>query len=287
MKRVFISAAITGLILLVIAAAGFFLFMDTAPFSKTEFIRINAKFKAFRHTSLVSLDEGEVKTLYKWSCIGQCHGPDPIETSRHTSREWHDIVARMRDNGADVSFKEEEMIVAYLDKHFGSNVPTILSPEVNHYLKKYLWKSDFGESDLYVDLIYSPVEYYKVMGEILQMSRYDPEENYVFMVYLNTHQGKLEPYPLEELAVLRDTAGNEIKALDWQLLYKSGDMHHFEGVLRFPKGRSEKPGTMEVVLKDLPGQKERLFLWEMPVPAFKDIEAEPVKTGYNRAQEGS
>jgi hypothetical protein len=39
--------------------------------------------------------------------------------------------------------------------------------------------------------------------------------------------------------------------------------------LRFKKIKNDK-GFMELVLKDLPGQKERFFRWELPVPEFNE-----------------
>lgn len=266
MKRVLAAIIISGAALILLASLVFMLFVGTEPFSKAEFIEDMVRLKAFRYTGLVNLDEAGVKTLYQWSCVGRCHGAAPVETARHTSREWRETIDRMRiKNGADVNEKERDAIAGYLRKNYGSNVPTILSPEANRYLKKYLWKSDFGESDLYVDIIYSPKEFFELMGEYTEMKRYGAGSGLVFKVYLNTHQGKLERWDIKTLAAMR-FAGGELKPLDWTVLYESGDLHHMEGVLRFHKTLDPKDGFMEIILRDLPGQKERAFRWELPIP---------------------
>lgn len=269
MKKVIAAFLLTAGILLFLAFAAFMLIVRTAPLSRTEFLETFIRLKAFRH-GLAGLDENGRKTLYRWSCVGVCHGAEPIETSRHTSREWRAIVERMRaKNGASINTREEDEIVKYLEKNHGSNVPTILSPEANRFLKHYLWKSDFGESDLYVDIIYSPVEYFDLMGGVLQGREYEAGKYLVFMVYLNTHQGQLEPWALEKLVLLRDAKGSRQSPIDWRVIYESGDKHHLEGVLRFAKGMEAGDRFMELALYDLPGQKERVFRWDLPIPPFK------------------
>lgn len=270
---------LTAGFLVFLSAAAFMLLVDTAPLSKSEYLETWGRLAAFKYTGLIELEGDDIRTLYRWTCTGRCHGAEPIETSRHTSREWQSIIERMRvKNGASVNLREQELITAYLLKHFGSNVPTILSPEANTYLKRYLWKSDFGESDLYVDLIYSPVEYFNLMGEALAVKRYEADRNLVFMVYINTHQGKLQPFPLQDMAVLKAPSGETIKPLDWKVLYESGDMHHIEGVLRFRQSFELKDGAMDVTLIDLPGQKERVFRWDLPIPRFDQVKADPAYT---------
>lgn len=269
MKRIITAILLTAGILLFFAFAAFMLLVRTAPLSRTEFVATYIELKAFKY-GIAELDENGRKTLYKWSCVAVCHGAEAIENTRHTSREWRTIVERMRTkNGASINRREEDEIVRYLEKNLGSNVPTILSPEANRFLKRYLWKSDFGESDLYVDIIYSPVEYFDIMGGILQGREYEAGEYLVFMVYLNTHQGQLEPWELEKLVTLRGADGTVHSPVDWRVVYESGDKHHLEGVLRFEKGSDAGSGFMEIALKDLPGQKERVFRWDLPVPSLR------------------
>lgn len=277
MKTFFTALIVFAVFLSLLAVLFFLFFIDTNPYSKSEYLYLNAKFIAFRHTGLNILSEEDAKPLYESSCARKCHSRDVIERARHTAREWEDVIQRMRlVNKANVKENESSVILKYLQKNFISNVPTILSPEANKYLKKYLWKSDFGESDLYVDIIYTPIEYHSLLSGTGETIGYNVDKYAVFLVYLNTHQNKLLPFQMEKLTLLRDDSGKEYKPIKWQVIYESGDLHHREGVIIFPNVKpvpaSSKQGTdegfLEIVLKDLPGQKERLFRWELPIPAF-------------------
>lgn len=267
MKRLLAALAVTFVLVFTAAAAGFWLFVDTSPLTRGEYLASVLKLRAY-NWGFAELTEEEVRTLFRLRCSGRCHGTGPVETSRHTAREWQKIIDRMRVNGASVTEKEEVAIVGFLQKNYGSNVPTILSPEANRFLKRNLWKSDFGESDLYVDIIYAPAEYFDLMGGIIEGKRFDPDKNLVFMIYLNTHQDKLKPWPLKELTELRDARG-ELLPSSWEVTYESGDKHHVEGVLIF-KDTGTNGDYMDLVLKDLPGQKERLFHWDLPIPVFEE-----------------
>lgn len=270
--RTFFTALVFFIIFLSTLAILFFMFfIDTSPYSKSEYLYLNAKFIAFRYTGLNILSEEDVKPLYESSCARKCHSRDVIERARHTAREWEDVVQRMRlVNKANVKESESSVILKYLQKNFISNVPTILSPEANKYLKQYLWRSDFGESDLYVDIIYTPISYHALTSGTGESLGYNVDNYTIFLVYLNTHQNKLLPFQLDKLTVLRDSNGNEYKPIKWEIAYESGDLHHREGLLVFPKIKPNiqtDKGFFEIVLRDLPGQKERLFRWDVPIPA--------------------
>lgn len=273
MKRLLIALLVFVLLTVSAAVAAFFLLVNPAPLTRGEYLGALARITVFRHSSFVKLDEREIKTLFRWSCTGKCHGAEPIETTRHTSREWQSIIERMRfKNGAPITARQQKVLVEYLLKNYGSNVPTILSPEANRFLKRYLWKSDFGESDLYVDVIYTPEAYFDILGGALEKKRHGAGRYTVFMVYLNTHQDRLKHYPLDEMALLKTPSG-ELKPVDWKLIYVSGDDHHMEGVLKF-ETLGGGSGDMELVLSDLPGQKERRFYWTLPIPDIKSIRDE-------------
>ncbi|MBI3755569.1 MAG: hypothetical protein HY265_05360 [Deltaproteobacteria bacterium] len=270
---VFVFAAI----ILIIAITAFLLFIDTKPLSRFEYLNTMARLTAFKFTGLPGLDDAETKFLYNSSCTRKCHSRDVVERARHTSREWEDAVRRMRFvNGAKLTDNEAVQITKYLQKNYLSNVPTILSNEANRFLKQYLWRSDFGESDLYIDVIYTPVEYFNLMGGTSDAEKHNVQDYTVFLVYLNTHQDRLPQVLMERLAVLKDNDGRNYEPADWKVSYESGDYHHMEGVLRFKfipedfnRGKMKiNKGFMELILKDLPGQKERLFRWDMPVPEF-------------------
>ena len=252
------------------SASFFFLFLiDTSPLTKSEYLITRAKFIVLRYGGLNTLDERDTKLLYESSCTRKCHSRDVVERARHTAREWETVMQRVRFvNRADVTDHEVPVILKYLQKNFFSTVPTILSPEANRYLKQYLWKSDFGESDLYVDIIYTPADYHTLVGGGGEYLGYSAEKYTVFLVYLNTHQSKLLHFEMEKLTILRDNTGREYKPVEWKVTYESGDLHHREGVMVFPKVNTKGNSFFEIVLRDLPGQKERLFRWDLPIPVF-------------------
>src|SRR3989304_2779561 len=235
-RQLFIALLVFATLLLIMAITAFFLFIDTKPLNRFEYLNTMARITAFKFTGLPRLDDAETRFLYNNSCTRRCHSRDVVERAKHTPREWEDTVKRMRSvNNARLTDSEASAITKYLQKNYLSNVPTILSYEANRFLKQYLWRSDFGESDLYIDVIYTPVEYFNLMGGTSDAEKHKDSRTY-------------EP-------------------TDWKVSYESGDLHHMEGVLRFKKVKNEK-GFMELVLRDLPGQKERLFRWDLPVPEF-------------------
>jgi Spy/CpxP family protein refolding chaperone len=83
---------------------------------------------------------------------------------------------------------------------------------------------------------------------------------------LETHSVDLDPYQLEQLAVLRDAQGREVRAL--ALESPSGSGHHREGVLLFPgTDASGKPvlgpeaSPLTLILRQIGGVQERVFRW--------------------------
>lgn len=279
MRQILIALLIFAVVLLVTAITAFLLFIDTKPLSRFEYLNTIARITAFKFTGLPSLDDAETRFLYNNSCTRKCHSRDVVERARHTPREWEDAVKRMRFvNGARLTDNEAVQITKYLQKTYLSNVPTILSNEANRFLKQYLWRSDFGESDLYIDVIYTPIEYFNLTGGASYAEEQNARDYTVFLVYLNTHQERLPEAAMERLAVLKDKDGGIYEPADWKVSYTSGDYHHMEGVLRFKfvpedfnRGKVKNDnGFMELVLRDLPGQKERLFRWDLPVPEFKE-----------------
>ena len=268
MRQLFIALLVFATLLLIMAITAFFLFIDTKPLNRFEYLNTMARITAFKFTGLPRLDDAETRFLYNNSCTRRCHSRDVVERAKHTPREWEDTVKRMRSvNNARLTDSEASAITKYLQKNYLSNVPTILSYEANRFLKQYLWRSDFGESDLYIDVIYTPVEYFNLMGGTSDAEKHNVQDYTVFLVYLNTHQDRLPKAAIERLAILKDKDSRTYEPTDWKVSYESGDLHHMEGVLRFKKVKNGK-GFMELVLRDLPGQKERLFRWDLPVPEF-------------------
>ncbi|MBE9536413.1 MAG: hypothetical protein IMF07_04470 [Proteobacteria bacterium] len=266
MKTFFVSLAVFLGFLASLASMLFLILVDTSPMGKAEYLAQTAKLSLFRYAGVGKLDDREIELVYKGACTRKCHSRDVVERSAHSAREWEDIINRMGGiNGARITKNEISLITSYLAKRYGSNIPTVLSEQGGRYLKKHLWRSDFGESDLYVDLIYTPVEYFKVVGGSSKVEGYGAAGYILFKVYLNTHQNKLDVYPLDKLAVLKTSSGREISPLLWKVVYDSSDFHHREGLLVFDKAGRDA-ASITVVLNDLPGQKERFFQWKLPIP---------------------
>lgn len=265
--RVFlISVAIFLAIIVTLALAGYLILVDTRPMGKLEYLAKIGKLATFSYTGLGRLDDTEIKMIYEGTCTRKCHSRDVVERSAHNIREWEDIISRMRNvNNARITKSEAGVIATYLTKYYGSNIPTTLTAEGGRYLKKYLWRSDFGESDIYVDVIYTPIQYFNLSGGKSEEDGYKADKHTMFKIYINTHQNKLALFPLERLAVMKTSEGREYKPLLWKVIYESGDGHHREGVLVFKK-LDNQPASMSVSLLDLPGQKERIFLWDLPIP---------------------
>jgi hypothetical protein len=86
----------------------------------------------------------------------------------------------------------------------------------------------------------------------------------------DTHAVDLDQYPLEKLAALRNTPGQEMPALGCES--PSGSGHHREGVLIFPAtDASGKPvlrpeaNTLTLILRGIGGVPERVFHWQLPL----------------------
>lgn len=266
MKAFFIASGIFVVVLFTLALTAFFILVDTSPMGKMEYLLETGKLNLFRYIGIGSLDERGIKLVYEGVCTRKCHSRDVVERSAHTAREWEAVIRRMRDiNGAKVTKSEVRVILSYLAKRYGSNIPTVLTPEGGRYLKKYLWRSDFGESDLYVDIIYTPVEYFRFVGGNSEVEGYRADSYTLFKVYINTHQNKLLPFPLENIAFLKADNGNRYRPVLWKVTYESADNHHREGILIFEKFKGGVK-SMTMTLRDLPGQKERFFQWELPIP---------------------
>ena len=54
---------------------------------------------------------------------------------------------------ADLTEPEAKTITEYLQLNYLNNIPTILPEKTMRFLKRHLWRMDFGESDLYFDWV--------------------------------------------------------------------------------------------------------------------------------------
>jgi hypothetical protein len=93
-----------------------------------------------------------------------------------------------------------------------------------------------------------------VIATLLQ----DQAEATAIKLALDTHAGSLDGYKFEAIATLRDDTG---KAYPVEAVEKvSGGGHHREAILRFARVSSEAK-TVELIVKDVAGVKERIFRW--------------------------
>lgn len=84
-------------------------------------------------------------------------------------------------------------------------------------------------------------------------------DNLLFQVVLDTHSVGLDGYDLKSITVLRDDAGKSYLPTGAE---NKGSGHHREVTLSFPKVSPEAK-SLEIVIKDLAGVKERTFHWEI------------------------
>jgi hypothetical protein len=271
LKPLTISIGIFLILVGMLTVAGFLILVEPGNGSRTQYVTTAAKLFLFRHGVIDELSPQETQTLYLSTCTRKCHSTDVIENKPRTAVEWEWVVDRMNTKDrADLSISEAGSITEYLQRNFLSNVPTFLPEQTMRFLKRHLWKSDFGEDDIYLDLIYIPTLHtallpYLVAGRSVGGSEPTPGEH--FVLYINTHQGIVPPWDLAELAILRDGNGHEQQATNWQVIYDDGQQHHRQGLLSFPPLNSDKIAAIEIEIS-LPHMRKRYFLWDLPVPDY-------------------
>lgn len=133
------------------------------------------------------------------------------------------------------------------------------------FVKKYLWKSDFGENDLFLDVIYVPREHRRLLPYLGVRKTSTDQEAALFVIYINTHQGTVPPWNLAKMVTLHDNNGHTQNALGWEVLYHDGQSHHNQGNLIFPGIDTSKTTEMEIRMQ-LPGLGMRTFQWTLPIP---------------------
>lgn len=78
-----------------------------------------------------------------------------------------------------------------------------------------------------------------------------------FSVVLDTHSLNLDVYNLNVLSFLRDDTGLAMKPTGVE---NKGSGHHREIILTFPRPSLNRK-WLELVIKDIAGEKERTFRW--------------------------
>ncbi len=270
MKKIFISGIV---LILIITGIVVFLSFSLSATSASGDISSVGRMMFFRYGIAKNLTPQDEKFIFEYNCFKRCHSRDVIDRANHTPFEWAAVVDRMRNaNNVELKDREAAVIIRHLQT---TRLPLVssLSSDIVQKMFKQLWKSDFGEGDVYIDVVYSTPEYFKATGALAHLERFKADEYLVFLINLTVHTGKLAPYRMDELAVLRDDKGREIKPVEgWEIIFETGDNHHREGIIRFPKkdlsGRpviDKDTKSFELIIKDVARIRQRVFKWELPI----------------------
>ena len=269
-KSLVVSLAVF-LSLCVAALFAVFLYLtDQGPGDAIHGLNNAARLTLYKYGMVDKLSSGEIKRLYLDTCTRKCHGKDVIEKKPRTAAEWEAVMTRMKaSDRAGITERHAETITRYLQSNFLSNVPTVLPEKTMKFVKLHLWRSDFGESDLFLDLIYIPQEHRKLLPYLGVRSAPTDRQAAFFVVYINTHQGSVPPWNVAEMATLHVNNGPAQNANAWKVLYEDGQRHHNQGVLVFPNIDTGQATDMEIKMR-LPGLGMRTFQWKLPIPALSE-----------------
>lgn len=267
MKLIVISFSVLLLLCATVLSLAFAYLGDQGPRGMIDDLYTGGKLFLYKYDIVDELSSGEIRQLYESTCNRKCHSKDVIEKYPRTSLEWEWIVARMQvPDRAGINDRQAEAITRYLQEHFLSNVPTIMPERTMRFVKRHLWRSDFGETDLYLDIIYVPRVHVSLLPYLISRASPPERSGAVFVVFVNTHQGTIPPWDLAEMATLRNGSGRSQKPAAWNLLYEDGQGHHKQGILTFPPVDENRAATLEVAVH-LPGMRERFYQWDLPIPA--------------------
>ena len=274
-KSLFVSAVICLVFCSLILLVVFMILTNQDPKDVINDISNSGKLILYKYGMVEKLSSNEITRLYQETCTRKCHGKDVIEKTPRTASEWDSVVNRMKvPDRAGISDRHAETITRYLQSHFLSNVPTVLPEKTMKFVKRYLWRSDFGESDLFLDIIYIPREHLNLLRYLGVRDTPQNQQAAYFVVYLNTHQGSLPPWDLAKMVTLHDSNDHSQNAISWVVLYKDGQRHHNQGVLTFPNIDTRNVTDLDINIR-LPGLGTRTFQWSLPIPPL--TERDPVE----------
>lgn len=269
-KSLIVSIAIVLLLCGTIFFLSFMYLTGQSPNDVINDLYKAGKLSLYKYSLIDKLSAKEIKHLYQDTCTRKCHGKDVIEKKPRTASEWESVINRMKaPDRAGISDRHAETITHYLQSNFLSNVPTVLPEKTMKFVKKYLWKSDFGESDLFLDVIYVPREHRSLLPYLGVRKTAQDQQETLFIVYINTHQGTVPPWNLAKMVTLHDNNGQTQNAIGWEVLYHDGQSHHNQGTLIFPNVDTNKATEMEIKM-NLPGLGMRTFQWSLPIPSLPE-----------------
>lgn len=269
-KSLLVSLAVFLPLCIAILFIAFMYLTGQGPRDVVNSLHNATKLTLYKYGMVEKLSSSETKRLYLDTCTRKCHGKDVIEKKPRTAAEWESVMTRMKaPDRAGITDRHAETITHYLQANFLSNVPTVLPEKTMKFVKLHLWRSDFGESDLFLDLIHIPHEHRNLLPYLGVRNAPSDRQAAFFVVYINTHQGAVPPWNFAELATLHVDNGPAQKANAWKVLYEDGQRHHNQGVLVFPNIDTSKAAGMEIKMH-LPGLGMRTFQWNLPVPPLPE-----------------
>ncbi len=243
---------------------------DQTPAAVIYNLQREGKFFLYKYNMVEELTPGEITYLYRSTCTRKCHGKDVIEKRPRTAAEWESVITRMKaPDRAGIADRHADTITQYLQNNFLSNVPTVIPDRTMKFVKKYLWRMDFGVGDLFFDIIYVPREHFNLLRYLGVRDIPADQQNSIFIMYLNTHRGHVPDWDLAETSTLRVDNGNLQKAISWEILYRDGQRHHTQGMLTFPSIDINQSKELEVTMK-LAGMGTRTFQWSLPIPPAQE-----------------
>lgn len=241
-----------------------------APAALLEEVRGEGSILLYEYRMVDEMSATDITRLYRKSCTRRCHGKDVIEKNPRTAAEWESVVARMKaPDRAAMSDRLAEAVTRHLQNHFLSNIPTVLPAETMKFVRRHLWRSDFGDNDLFLDIIYVPREHLRLLPYLGVRKPPPGQRNALFVVFLNTHRGTVPPWNLGETSSLRADNGRRQNASSWEVLYRDGQQHHRQGLLTFPDFDAGQSTELEVAVR-LSGLGTRTFQWRLPVPPLPE-----------------
>ncbi len=274
MKSLLVSFAVFLLLCGIVSTFLYLYLSEQGPDEMLAELYTGGKLLLYRYDLTGELTPGEMTRLYKTTCTRKCHSSDVIESRPRTALEWDWIMTRMKARErADINDHYAMAITRYLQQHYLSNVPTIMPEKTMRFVRRYLWKSDFGESDLYLDIIYLPRLHHSLLPYLVASNSPPLIEGTVFIVFINTHQGEIPPWDLVEMVTLGSDSSPPLGAENWELIYEDGQAHHRQGILTFPAIDDSQLATLNISVT-LPGMRQRVFQWSLPIPPYQEVDHE-------------
>lgn len=139
-------------------------------------------------------------------------------------------------------------------------MPYISSPAGGEAGK--LTRSDKGEANVNISATYMTAKVFKE-DPALKKPGYDPKDEIVFLIAMNTHVVDLSAYKMEKRAVLAASDGSAVKPLGPWISVREAMGHHRSGYLRFKRPAD---GPITLIVKGVGGVPERKFTWDAPLP---------------------